>query len=84
MFESSKLPKSLDEKVFESWLENGRESKMSYLYLFIIWDAVNEQFIPVYSANRTDIQTYESIDGATGREQLVAAYDLYSESRIHE
>ena len=38
--------------------------------------------VPVYTENRTELAKYEKYQTATGRESLVAAYDLYSESRI--
>ena len=54
MFESAKLPHSLDENTFEEWLEAGRSNKMSYLYLLIVWDAQDEKFIPIYTSNREE------------------------------
>ncbi len=32
MFNGSDFPKSLDEEVFNLWLENGRQSKIGYNY----------------------------------------------------
>ncbi|MCV9385931.1 hypothetical protein [Reichenbachiella ulvae] len=83
MFDGSDYPKSLSEEVFEEWLEQGRESKLSYAYLLIVWDAFEEKYLPEYTEDRQAINRYERYQGSTGRESLVAVYDLYSESKIH-
>jgi hypothetical protein len=80
MFEGPDFPKSLDEEVFNSWLENGRLSKMGYKYLLVIWDEFESAYRPVYAEHRNEINQYENT--AVARERLVAAYDLYSESRL--
>lgn len=82
MFNGSDFPKSLDEEVFVRWLENGRLSKIRYSYLLIIWDRYDSEYKPVYAEDRNEIGTYETYTASTGRESVVAAYDLYSESRI--
>jgi hypothetical protein len=80
MFEGSGFRKSLSEEVFNVWLENGRLSKIGYKYLLIVWDEHESEYRPVYTEDRNDINTYDS--SAMSRERLVAAYDVYSESRI--
>lgn len=82
MFNSPEFTKPLDEDVFNSWLENGRASKMGYHYLLIIWDSYESIYRPVYTSDRNEIDQYEPYHGAKGRDSLVAAYNLYSESRI--
>jgi hypothetical protein len=82
MFDGAAFPQSLDEALFETWLEKGRASKIGYAYLLIVWDAYDSQYLPIYEENRDAILTFERYESATGRESLVAAYDLYSESRI--
>lgn len=82
MFDGSGFPKSLDEEVFNLWMENGRASKIRYSYLLIIWDEYESNYRPVYAEQRAEISEYEVYKTSTGRESLVAAYDLYSESRI--
>lgn len=82
MFTSSEFPKSLDEELFNTWLENGRLSMLSYHCLLIVWDELEAEYQPVYAEHRDKIQDYERYQSATGRESLIAAYDLYSESRI--
>lgn len=82
MFEGADFPKSLDEDTFDAWLEEGRESKLSYNYLLIVWDDFEADYQAVYAEDRDAIQQYEMYQVSTGRESLVAAYDLYSESRI--
>jgi hypothetical protein len=82
MFEGSDFPKSLDEETFNLWLENGRQSKIGYNYLLIVWDEYEAAYRPVYVEPREEIGSYQKYNESTGRESLVAAYDLYSESRI--
>ena len=79
MFDGSGFPKSLDEELFDSWLENGRQSKLTYNYLLIIWDELESAYKPVYVESREEVYDYTT---SPGRELLIAAYDLYSESRI--
>ncbi len=82
MFDSSEFPEPLDEMLFDSWLDDGRQSKMGYHYLLIVWNELERKYQPVYLEERAKIQEYERYPGVTGREGLIAAYDLYSESRI--
>ncbi|GAA5031742.1 hypothetical protein GCM10011506_20100 [Marivirga lumbricoides] len=82
MFDGSAFPASLDEAIFENWLEKGRDSKIGYAYLLVVWDAYDQKYIPVYKEGREAIETFEKYESSTGRESLVAAYDLYSESRV--
>jgi len=83
MFDGSDFPKSLQETQFEAWLEEGRQSKIGYSYLLIIWDDFEADYQPVYTESREEIRKYERYQTATGRESIVAAYDLYSESRVN-
>ena len=80
MFDGLGLPKSLDEGVFDLWLENGRNARIGYKYLLIIWDDYESVYQPVYVERREEIGQYDS--SAVSRERLIAAYDLYSESRV--
>lgn len=82
MFDGSNYPKSLEEEQFENWLEKGRESKIGYTFLLIVWDALDEKYLPAYIEDRQSIASYELYPYATGQEALVAVYDLYSEARI--
>lgn len=79
MFDGPGFPKSLDEEVFNHWLENGRNSRIGYHYLLVVWDEFESAYHPVYAAHRDEIETYKT---PGSRERLVAAYDLYSESRV--
>jgi hypothetical protein len=79
MFDGPDFPKSLDEEVFDRWLENGRLAKIGYNYLLIIWDEYESIYQPVYISRRDEIETFKT---SAGRERFIAAYDLYSESRI--
>lgn len=82
MFESPDFPKSLDESIFESWLESGRSRRIPYAYLLVIWDELEANYFPIYAEERSEILEYERMGQSSGRQTLVAAYDLYSESRI--
>jgi hypothetical protein len=82
MFDGAAFPKPLEESVFEDWLEAGRASKIGYKYMLIVWDNYDDDYQAVYVEERESIQKYERYENSTGRESVVAAYDLYSESRV--
>lgn len=82
MFDGSDYPAALDGEQFAEWLEAGRMSKISYSHLFIIWDAMDALYKPVYAEQRNEIEEYALYPEAKGYESLVAAYDLFSESRV--
>ncbi|MBN3584061.1 hypothetical protein JYB64_16815 [Algoriphagus aestuarii] len=82
MFEGASFPKSLDEQVFENWLDNGRNSRIPYDFLLILWDDIEGEYQPAYTSDREEILKYDRYTNTPGRQLLVAAYDLYSESRI--
>jgi hypothetical protein len=82
MFNGSDFPKTLEEEVFNGWLESGRASKIGYHYLLVVWDSYESEYRPIYAERREEIDEYESYQSSTGRESLVAAYDLFSESKI--
>lgn len=79
MFDGPDFPTSLDEEVFNDWLESGRSARIGYNYLLIVWDEYESTYRPVYVARRDEMETYKT---SSGRERFIAAYDLYSESRI--
>lgn len=82
MFDGPDFPKSLDEEVFEKWIAAGKERKIGYQYLLIVWDEFNLQYKPVYAKDRSEFDQYEKYKTSVTHESLVAAYDLFSESRI--
>lgn len=82
MFNGPDFPKALDEETFSQWMEDGRQRKLGYQYLLVIWDLYDSEFRPLYVRQREDISGFEKYPLSTGREALVAAYDLYSESRV--
>lgn len=82
MFDGPDFPGTLDNELFAQWLENGRLSKISYSYLLVVWDELESAYKPVYAERRDEIEKYEMYRESTGNEALVAAYDLYSESKI--
>lgn len=82
MFDNADFPKSLVEGLFDSWLESGRQSKLRYHYLLIMWDEFESEYKPVYLENREALNAYRERNTLSSRESLLAAYDLYSESRV--
>ena len=82
MFDGPDYPKSLDEETFDQWLENGRESKIKFSYMLIIWDEFEEKYLPAYLESRAKLSEYEFYGSSVGQESVVAVYDLYSEARI--
>jgi hypothetical protein len=82
MFDGLNFPKPLDEELFDSWLEKGRESHRRYRYLLVIWDELESEYKPVYKETREELEESKNTLKRAGNETLVAAYDLYSESRV--
>ena len=82
MFNGPDFPKALEENIFNDWLETGRQSKIAYSYLLVIWDSYDGEYRPIYAEKRDEIDQYDRYDAGSGRESLIAAYDLFSESKI--
>lgn len=81
MFENLGFPAHLSEDLFEEWLVKGRDDKIRYSYLVILWDDLEKDYRPVYVPDREGLEKYNEMRGTVG-DVLVAAYDLYSESKI--
>lgn len=77
MFETSDRI-ALSEDQFEEWLEKGRNHKMGYHFMMLIWNALDKSYFVKYLTDRDDIQNFRP----EAQEEIVAIYDLYSESRI--
>ena len=84
MFDSPDYPKFLDEDRFEAWLEKGRESKIAYEYMLVVWDDVAQDYHPTFAENRAHIKELKISPWGNSVEQesVVAVYDLFSEARI--
>ena len=82
MFNSSEYPKPLNEVQFTAWLEKGRASRIPFAYLLIIWDELEQEYLPIYVEKRADLMSYEKYGTSPAQQVLVAAYDLYSEARV--
>jgi len=82
MFEGPNYPQPLDESLLEEWLEKGRTSKIPYAYLVVIWDELDSLYAPVYVERRSELQKYARYGQAPDHQLLVAAYDLYSETKV--
>lgn len=81
MFDNLNFSASLDEQRFDDWLVQGRESKLGYSHMVILWDETQKEYRPVYLSERTEIAKYQDNPSMVG-DVLVAAYDLYSESKV--
>lgn len=82
MFDSREYPKPLAEQEFEQWLIEGRESKMSYEYMLVVWDDLESEYHPEFVEDRSKIRKYPLWGESGGHSSIVAVYDLYSEARI--
>lgn len=84
MFEGPEYRKSLDEDTFDQWLENGRESKMNYEFMLVIWDDMAHDYLPEYVESRQQISSQGlGIYGKTnGLTSIVAIYNLFSEAKV--
>ncbi|MBW3469489.1 hypothetical protein [Arthrospiribacter ruber] len=82
MFDSPDYPGPLLEATFDKWLEAGRESKIPFAYLLIIWDELDGQYLASYTENRSEIKNFARYGHSPEHRTLVAAYDLFSEGRI--
>lgn len=83
MFDSREYPKSLSENTFEDWLEKGRESKMRYEYMLVVWDDLESDYHAEYVENRAQIRKYPMWGESASHSAIIAVYDLYSEARIY-
>ncbi|RED97904.1 hypothetical protein [Marinoscillum furvescens] len=83
MFDGADFPKSLDEDVFDAWLEEGRSKKISYNFMLVVWNEFDGKYLPVYAEDRSAFTEYEQYGASNSHESLVAVYDLFSESRVH-
>lgn len=82
MFDSSEYPQSLDEQLFEQWLEAGRESRIPYAYMLLLWDETSTCYRPLYVEERAAIHAHPRFGSSPEHQTMIAAYDLFSESRI--
>ena len=82
MFEGAEYPQSLDESTLERWFEQGRSSRIPYTYLVIIWDDRESSYSPVFLEERVELDNYSKDDRGYSNQWFVAAYDLFSESRV--
>jgi hypothetical protein len=82
MFEGPNYPQPLDESLLTEWMEKGRSSKIPYAYLVILWDELESAYAPVFLAQRSELHKFPRYGQAPDHQLLVAAYDLYSETRV--
>ena len=59
MFNGPDYPKTLEEDLFDKWLEEGRSQKIKYEYMLVIWDAFEEVYVPQYVEGRSNFNDYE-------------------------
>lgn len=77
MFESRDRA-ALPEEQFELWLEEGRSHVIGYHFMLILWNELDRTYKPYYLTDRKDVYSYRT----SAAEEVVAAYDVYSESRL--
>ncbi len=77
MFDGLGFSKSLDEETFDQWLVNGRESKINYEFMLVIWEEGEQDFCPVYLEQRHEIEAHQA-----NHSIIVAAYNLFSETKV--
>lgn len=77
MFDGLGFSKTLDEDTFDQWLVNGRESKINYEFMLVIWEEGEQDYAPVYLERREEIHEHQSTHTI-----IVAAYHLFSETKI--
>jgi hypothetical protein len=82
MFESPDYPSPLNESIFNTWFEKGRASKIPYAYLLVLWDELDTRYFPVFIENRKEVEEYKLKANSPGHSRFIAAYDLFSETRI--
>ena len=85
MFESPEYPQPLDEDHFDEWLERGRASKIPYEYMLVVWDEGERHYYPIYLENLSDVYEHgrDFNEGRYGEGRLIAAYHLFSESKVN-
>ena len=80
MFENLGLD-PLSEDRFDEWLIAGRASKIRYAYMIVLWDESEREYRPIYLPDRNALESYDVNSAGVG-DVFIAAYDLYTESKI--
>jgi hypothetical protein len=57
-------------------------SKTPFANLLVIWNELDRAYMTVYVEQRSEIQNFARYGQAPDHQLLVAAYDLYSETRV--
>ena len=76
MFDGPDYPKTLDEALFDDWLEAGRMNKMGYKYLLILWDDIEQQYQPVFAEEKNKVLEFEKFGESIAHESLIAMLSL--------
>jgi len=79
MFGSMGFRKELDESIFEEWLEKGRNQLVGYKIMAVSWETIEEEFQHNYFFDKEQLNDFVNEKGTS---VFIAAYDLYSESRL--
>lgn len=77
MFDGLGFSKTLSEDTFDQWLINGRESKINYEFMLVIWEEGEQDYCPIYLERREEIDEHQG-----SHSTVVAAYHLFSETKI--
>ncbi len=81
MFENLHFSTPLNEERFDDWLVQGGESKIRYSHMIVLWDEMEKDYRPRYLTERAELTKYQDNPSMVG-DVMVAAYDLYTESKI--
>lgn len=79
MFGSRGFGKELDETIFEEWLEKGRNQLVGYKIMAVSWETTDEEFQHNYFFDKEQLNDFVNENSTS---VFIAAYDLYSESRL--
>ncbi len=80
MFESQ-TGKPLNEDQFDRWLEDGRTHNLGYRLMMVVWSIWESDYHVVYAEDHEQMRSH--IRSMSLQEEMMAIYDVYSESRIN-
>lgn len=82
MYDNAAFPAPLEEEIFAQWLEQGRNDNIGYRFMLVVWDTYDLAYRPIYVEDFDALRAFARYGDTPEREAMVAAYDLYSESKV--
>lgn len=55
---------------------------MNYRFMVVVWDSYDKAYKPIYVEDHEALYQFERFGDTANREAMVAAYDIYSESKV--